>query len=152
MNDAIESAPSQARSRRRRRRRPDVYRPQDTKLLAELGALGDPTLDRPELRLMRAVLADGLRSLVSALTRGSRRALLRAQDDLHWLTNRDRRELFSFEVICDALDLDSDRLRARILASSPTPVAMPVPAAASASMRGPSAGPGVRRSAMTRAA
>jgi hypothetical protein len=152
MNDAIESAPSQARTRRRRRRRPDVYRPQDTKLLAELGALGDPTLDRPELRLMRAVLADGVRALVHALARGSRRALLRAQDDLHWLTNRDRGSLFSFEVICDCLDLDSDRLRARILASSPTPAAVTVPAAASASVRGPSAGPVVRRAMATRAA
>jgi len=146
MNDAIECAPSPARSRRRRRR-PDVYRPQDTKLLAELGALGDPTIDRPELRLMRAVLADGLRSLVQALRRGSRRALLRAQQDLHWLTNRDRRSLYSFEVICDALDLDSDRLRTRVLAASPPPVAMTA-AAVAAATRGPS----VRRGSVTRAA
>ena len=98
---------------------------------------------------MRAVLADGLRSVVHAIRNGSRRARNRVQSDLAWLTSTDRGSLFSFEVICDALDLDADRLRSRILSAVPAPVVVTAPAASRA-MRG-AAGPLVRRP-VTRAA
>jgi hypothetical protein len=108
--------------RRRRRRRQDLSRLQDLILLAELGAIGNTSARSPELRLMRAVLADAMRSvrkLAASTSQGASRSRLRRE--LEWFTSGDRAALFGFENICEALDIDAGELRRRLLASCSEP-------------------------------
>ena len=70
---------------------------------------------RPEQRLMRAVLAEAVTELNGA--RGAVRPPLdikRRQRVLAWFVSHDRSWPFSFENICDAIDLDPDRMRAAL--------------------------------------
>ena len=71
-----------------------------------------------EERLMFAALEDGIRTLL-----GAHRAVPRSwrQQELAWLTSDDRTEPFAFARICEALGIDADRLRRRVLASCDTP-------------------------------
>jgi hypothetical protein len=64
---------------------------------------------------MRAVLAEALTELNGA--RGAVRPPLdikRRQRVLAWFVSQDRSWPFSFENICDAIDLDPDRMRAAL--------------------------------------
>ena len=67
---------------------------------------------RPEQQLMRAVLAEALADLNVA--RGVVRLHLnikRRERVLAWFVSHDRSWPFSFENICDAIDLDPDGMR-----------------------------------------
>jgi hypothetical protein len=78
---------------------------------------------RPEYRRMRAVLEEAL----AELTASGRAAQTRLLDNPHhqallaWFASGDRSWPFSFENICDAIDLDAERVRAalRTLPHSP---------------------------------
>ena len=68
-----------------------------------------------ERRLMIAILAHALRSLLHDAQRPGRGAIRRLRQDLKWLTSRDVDDIFSFERICEALGLDADRIRRHVL-------------------------------------
>jgi hypothetical protein len=68
-----------------------------------------------ERRLLIAVLASALRGLFRDAEKPGRGAARRLRQDLRWLTSHDRTEIFAFERICEALSLDPDRIRGRIL-------------------------------------
>src|SRR5712691_350015 len=69
-----------------------------------------PRLERERL-LMFAVLEDAITSYLTyarARTRHGREAFAEVED---WVSSRDRRRLFSFETICDVLEIDAGSLR-----------------------------------------
>jgi hypothetical protein len=66
-----------------------------------------------ELQLRLAVLEDCLRGLMAARDRRSR--ALRC--DLAWIESRDRNGPFAFEILCETLGIDADRLRRRVRAA-----------------------------------
>jgi hypothetical protein len=65
---------------------------------------------------MVAVLAHALRSVFRDAERPGRGAIRRLRQDVRWLTSPDRSDLFAFERICEALAIDSRRLREYVLA------------------------------------
>jgi hypothetical protein len=65
----------------------------------------------PHLRLMRAILDDAVSIVVSGGVRAS--GTLRCET-LNWFLADDTDWVFSFRNVCDALDLDADRIRARM--------------------------------------
>ena len=68
-----------------------------------------------ERRLMLAVLEDGIRTLLKhAHATGGRAARLR-REALDWLVVSDYSEVFAFERVCEALTIEPDRLRTRVL-------------------------------------
>lgn len=69
-----------------------------------------------ERRLMTAVLVHALRSLFHDAERPGRGAARRLRQDLRWLTSPERDDLFSFERICELLELNSHRVRQHVLA------------------------------------
>ncbi len=68
-----------------------------------------------ELQLMLAVLEDSLQSLLG--TRGRAPSRRRRRRELAWITSRDREAPFAFESLCDALAIDAERLRRRVLSA-----------------------------------
>jgi len=70
-----------------------------------------------ELQLRLAVLEDCLRSLLAARDRRTR--ALRC--DLAWIESRDRNGPFAFEILCETLGIDADRLRRRVRAALGAP-------------------------------
>jgi hypothetical protein len=68
-----------------------------------------------ERRLLIAVLAHALRGLFRDAEKPGRGAARRLRQDLRWLTSPDRTDVFAFERICEALNLDPTRIRQRIL-------------------------------------
>jgi len=67
-----------------------------------------------ETRLMLAVLEDAIRCFTVA-ARSTRRADQRALDEVkEWVSICGDRDLFSFDSICHALELDPQRLRGRL--------------------------------------
>jgi hypothetical protein len=68
---------------------------------------------RGERRLMLAVLEDALRTLLGA--RHGRTSAKRVRQELAWFTSGDRSDPFAFERICEALLIDADWLRGRVL-------------------------------------
>jgi hypothetical protein len=93
-------------------------------------ACGD---DAPIRALMFAILELGLRDALGARqlkyryrssrrkrkndAHRSRRASARAESALAWIDDRDADGVFSFQNICDVLEIDADRLRGRINAT-----------------------------------
>lgn len=71
-----------------------------------------------ERALMCAVLEDAVECLAGRRAPQRLRAQL-ATEARVWLEDRDRHWPFSFERICATLDLDADKLRARLLAGAP---------------------------------
>ncbi len=69
----------------------------------------------PEKRLMLAILQDAVACLEKGLFRTSQRCSRPAYEAAQWITQRDRAWLFSFESICDNLNLDAEALRQRLL-------------------------------------
>ena len=67
------------------------------------------------LRLMYAVLEDGIRTLLRNSGTKHARAAHRWRQEFRWLSSRDRSHLFAYENICQALDIDPGRLRRRVL-------------------------------------
>jgi hypothetical protein len=74
-----------------------------------------------ERRLLLAVLEDGIRTLIkhARATRG-RAATLR-REALTWLLSDANTDPFAFERICEALGIDSARLRGRVLGEADVP-------------------------------
>ena len=68
-----------------------------------------------ERRLLIAVLVHALRSLFRDAEKPGRGALRRLRQDLRWLTSPDRSDLFTFERICEAIGIDSQRIRQHVL-------------------------------------
>jgi len=68
-----------------------------------------------ERRLLIAVLVHALRSLFRDAEKPGRGALRRLRQDLRWLTSPDRADLFTFERICEAIGVDSHRIRQHVL-------------------------------------
>lgn len=64
-----------------------------------------------ERQLMLAVLADAVRSYVGNRGARDREARVLFRETLAWFTSPDRTTLFSFESICDALDIEPDYVR-----------------------------------------
>ncbi len=77
-----------------------------------------------ELALMRAVLVDAITCLSGQGIKPSHRARV-AMQARAWIMRRGYESVFSFDSICDALDLDGERLRHILLApkcsKSPSP-------------------------------
>jgi len=71
-----------------------------------------------ERGLMRAVLEDAIRCLAGEIGPSRERWQL-AADARDWISASDARWPFSFENICDAIDLDPSSLRVRLLRSAP---------------------------------
>ena len=82
-----------------------------------------------EQALMSAVLEDAIRCLAGEIGPRSKRPEL-AIEAREWLMDTDRRWPFSFENICDALDMNADQLRSRLLRDAATaPAAATLPGA-----------------------
>lgn len=71
-----------------------------------------------ERRLLLAVLEDGIRTLLKYARATHGRAFNLRREALTWMLARNPSDVFSFESICDALDIDAHRLRDRVLAES----------------------------------
>ena len=69
-----------------------------------------------ERRLLLAVLEDGIRTFLKYAQARHGRGLNLQREAFAWLTTTDRREVFSFENICETLGIDPGRLRDRVLA------------------------------------
>lgn len=69
----------------------------------------------PEKRLMLAILQDAVACLKKGFFRPSQRCSRPASEVVQWMTQRDRTWLFSFENICDNLNLDAEALRQQLL-------------------------------------
>lgn len=68
-----------------------------------------------ELALMRAVLVDAITCLSGRGIKPSHRARV-AMQARAWIARRGRDSLFTFDSICDALELDGEKLRWMLLA------------------------------------
>jgi hypothetical protein len=91
-----------------------------------LGEVTDVPASRPwqrrigELRLMAAVLEDAIHVLRKRpMSRGGREAR-------EWMHSTDRTWPFSYERICEALDLDADQVRSK-LATNGSVIRFPIP-------------------------
>jgi hypothetical protein len=71
-----------------------------------------------ERRLLLAVLEDGIRTFLKHARATHGRALNLRREAFTWLTTDDRRDVFAFENICEALGIDAARLRQRVLAEA----------------------------------
>lgn len=69
----------------------------------------------PEKELMLAVLEDGVTCFQRNLFAKRPRDRTQFQEAEEWILEESRHWLFSFELICEALDIDSDFLRSRLL-------------------------------------
>jgi hypothetical protein len=64
---------------------------------------------------MLAILQDAVTCLEKGFFRPSQRCSRPASEAVQWITQRDRTWLFSFESICENLNLDAEALRQRLL-------------------------------------
>jgi hypothetical protein len=67
-----------------------------------------------ERRLMLAVLRGSIRTLVCSARSQRPRAARQRREEIAWLTNGDRSDVFAFENICDALEINAACLRRQI--------------------------------------
>jgi hypothetical protein len=74
------------------------------------GAIGSVGLSG-EQRLMLAVLVDAINILQSWRGGGSARKRLNFAETAQWVNTRGTRHIFSFDSVCDALEIDSELLR-----------------------------------------
>jgi len=68
-----------------------------------------------ERRLLLAVLEDGIRTFLKNARATHGRAFNLRREALTWLTQHDSRDVFAFGNICEALGIDAERLRQRVL-------------------------------------
>ncbi len=69
----------------------------------------------PEKELMLAVLEDGVSCFQRNLFAGRPRDKTQFQEAEDWILEESRHWLFSFEIICEALDIDADFLRSKLI-------------------------------------
>ena len=79
-----------------------------------LGGRRDGGVGAPERALMRAMLQDAVLCLLGEAAPEKERVRL-ATDARYWIMSRSREWVFSFESICDALEIDSNYARTRLL-------------------------------------
>ena len=86
-------------------------------LLAPLAAQWWPSAAlRPEQRLLRAVLEEALAELAAGrIAAASPLNNQRRRELLDWFASHDRSWPCSFENVCDAIDLDPERLRGKLV-------------------------------------
>jgi hypothetical protein len=77
------------------------------------GRYYDPS--QPSLLLMQAVLEDAIRTFLHAAPTATTRARRLWREELEWFTAHDRSHPFTFERICEAIGVDPDGLRTRVL-------------------------------------
>jgi DNA-binding NarL/FixJ family response regulator len=70
---------------------------------------------KSERALMRAVLVDAIQCLTGNVGGPSRRRARLSQQAREWIAEEDATWPFSFQNICHGLDLEPDRVRARVL-------------------------------------
>jgi hypothetical protein len=75
------------------------------------GSGSSAALRTGERRLLLAILEDAIRTLL-----GSRHPK-HQREDLDWLMSEDRTDPFTYLRICDALGIDAEWLRSRVLAA-----------------------------------
>jgi hypothetical protein len=76
---------------------------------------GSAALTTGERRLLLATLRDALRTLLGSRSGGRRSRHQR--EDLDWLMSDDEGDPFAYLRVCDALGIDADWLRSRVLAA-----------------------------------
>ena len=69
----------------------------------------------PEKELMLAVLEDGVSCFQRNLFANRPRNKTQFHEAEDWILEESRHWLFSFEIICEALDIDADYLRSRLI-------------------------------------
>lgn len=69
----------------------------------------------PEKELMLAVLEDGMGSFQQNLFANRPRDKTKFQEAEEWILEESRHWLFSFEIICEALDINADYLRSKLI-------------------------------------
>ena len=86
-------------------------------LLAPLAAQWwPPAALRPEQRLLRAVLEEALAELAAGrMAAASPLDNQRRRELLDWFASHDRSWPCSFENVCDAIDLDPERVRGKLV-------------------------------------
>ena len=70
---------------------------------------------------MLAVLEDGIRTFLKNARATHGRAFNLRREALTWLTSDESRDVFGFENICEALGIDAERLRQRVLGEAAVP-------------------------------
>jgi hypothetical protein len=76
-----------------------------------------------ERRLLLAVLEDGIRAFLKNARATHGRPFNLRREALLWLTKDDQCDVFAYESICEALGIDADRLRQRVLSEAERPSA-----------------------------
>lgn len=71
-------------------------------------------LAEPECRLRLAILEHAIRCYQECAGAGGRRAHRLYEEAADWFASPDRSEPFTFENVCDALELDPDAVRCRL--------------------------------------
>ena len=74
-----------------------------------------------ERRLLLAVLEDGIRTFLKNARATHGRAYNLRREALSWLMQHESRDVFGFGNICEALGIDADRLRQRVLDEAAVP-------------------------------
>jgi hypothetical protein len=75
-----------------------------------------------ERRLLLAVLEDGIRTFLKNARATHGRAFNLRREAFTWLTTDESRDVFGFESICEALGIDADRLRQKVLGEATSPI------------------------------
>lgn len=84
-----------------------------------------------ETRLMFAILEDAVSTIVASRRSGAGRHAKVRREAIEWMLSEERTHIFSFENICDALDIDGPTLRRVVLEEAgivPLPVRQQPPA------------------------
>lgn len=79
-----------------------------------MGGRRDAGIGGPERALMRAMLQDAVLCLIGEAAPAKERVRL-AADARYWVESRSREWVFSFESVCEALEIDSDYARRELL-------------------------------------
>ena len=74
----------------------------------------------PEKRLMLAILRDAVACLKKGFTGSILHCSRPARETIEWIQHPGQEWVFSFEVICDALNLDAAALRQELLGTGPS--------------------------------
>jgi hypothetical protein len=71
----------------------------------------------PERRLLRAVLADAMETILNAKRARCRSTAKLRREALAWVLSESRSDPFAYERICETLGIHSDALRSRVLSA-----------------------------------
>lgn len=71
--------------------------------------------ETPEVRLVAAVLQDGINSYIKCMSARTRRGRKLVSEAEEWFLSKDEGWLFSFENVCGILNLEPDHIRRALL-------------------------------------